>query len=108
MKATRPASQRTFLLVSLLATILLMASCVQPTEQTALKPTEPMADASDPSQEIPTNTPEPTPTPLPPTETPLPPAETPTEAPTDLPAPELSGLPADPQRIEFQAADAYR
>ncbi len=46
----------------------------------------------------PTDTPEPTPTPAPPTETPLP-----TETPT--PEVQLSGLSADPQRVEFQAED---
>jgi len=66
---------------------------------------EPEKEGGEP--EIPTNTPETTPTFLPPTNTPTepPPFDTLTAEDTSTPEVILSSLPADPQRIEFQAED---
>jgi pimeloyl-ACP methyl ester carboxylesterase len=91
------------LLSSLLLTSLLLVGCVNPSDQAAPSPTPAQELESELKQAAPTETPEPTP--VPPTETPLSPTETPLPEPTDIPAPALSGLLADPQRIEFQAAD---
>jgi hypothetical protein len=70
-------------------------------------PPEPQKREAESVQEKPSDTPEPTPTLLPPTETsvPLPFTDTPTPEPTAAPEILLSGLSADPQRIEFQAED---
>jgi len=87
----------------------LLGGCGQPAVPVADTPVppEPQKGEAEPVQEIPSDTPEPTQTPLPPTETPvpLPPSDTPTPEPTAEPEVVLSGLAADPQRIEFQAED---
>ncbi len=67
-------------------------------EEAPAEPVEEPAEPEPTEPPPPTDTPEPTPTPAPPTETPLP---------TETPTPEVqySDLPADPQRVEFQAED---
>jgi len=97
-----------FLIVAglVLAFVLVLAACAPgaaPPEPEApqaeqAEPEEAPAEPEPTQPPPPTDTPEPTPTPAPPTETPLP-----TETPT--PEVQLSGLSADPQRVEFQAED---
>jgi len=89
--------------------ILTFTGCSQPAAQpteTPLPP-EPKMEEAEHIQEVNTDTPEPTQTPQSPTETPtqLPPPETPTPEFTATPEIVLSGLSADPQRVEFQAED---
>jgi len=89
--------------------VFVLVACVQPSAKESESPGDSEAQSGKvvADQENPTNSPEPSPTPQIPTETPLPPPPTTTPLPetTKTPEVQLSGLSADPQRVEFKAAD---
>ncbi|MFZ6030592.1 MAG: alpha/beta hydrolase [Chloroflexota bacterium] len=90
-------------LLVILAALLLFSACQPTTAPTALPPTTTTA-ASEPTA-VPTDIPAATATPVPaPTDTSISPTDT-SIAPTDTNVPALPPLPAEAQRIEFQAKD---